>query len=113
MSEKKLKKKEKPEVNFCSAFLQKIIQKQGFENKVRYLLEDFFFDEGWASKTNPKAGKNGNSHQYTYNYSTIRHFIEDFVRWSQRELKIMQNVHYKTVKREYEKFRKEKKMQKV
>ena len=82
--------KEEPEINFCKDFVDKISDKKGFENKIRYLLEDFFFNEGWASHTNPKNGKEGYSHQYTYNYDTIRHFIEDMVRFSVREFKIAQ-----------------------
>lgn len=80
---------EKERINFCKAFADKIADIHGFENKVRYLLEDFFFEEGWASKTNKTAMKKGFTQQYTYNYSTIRHFIEDFVRCSEKEMKEM------------------------
>ena len=73
------------EINFCKGFADKVADKQGFENKVRYLLEDFFFEEGWANKNNKKVMKEGYSQQYSYNYSTIRHFIEDFVRLSKLE----------------------------
>jgi hypothetical protein len=75
----------KKDINFCKDFADKIARVQGFENKVRYLLEDFFFDEGWASKTNKNAMKEGYSQQYTYNHSDIKHFIEDFIRFSVRE----------------------------
>ena len=72
----------KEEVNFCDGFLKKVADKQGFENKIRYLLKDFFFHEGWASKTNPKCMKEGYNAQHTYNNNTIEHFIEDFVRFA-------------------------------
>ena len=49
----------KEEINFCKSFIDKVVDKKGFENKFRYLLEDFFFNEGWASKTNPNAQKKG------------------------------------------------------
>jgi len=94
--------KEEPEINFCKGFIDKISEKQGFENKIRYLLEDFFLEEGWASKTNKKAMEEGYSQQYTYNYSSIRHFIEDMVRFSVREFKIAQEgVVKQTVKGRY------------
>ncbi len=77
------------EVNFCDAFLEKVSNEQGFENKVRYLLKDFFYNEGWASKTNPKHMKEGYNAQHTYNNNDIDHFIEDFTRWALREFKII------------------------
>lgn len=83
--------KKELEVNFCDAFLNKVIAKKGFENKIRYLLEDFFFNEGWASKTNKKHLKEGYNQQFTYNYDTIRHFIEDAVRFSIREFTITEH----------------------
>lgn len=73
------------ELTLCESFVKKVGAIGGFENKVRYHLEDFFFREGWASHTNPLNGKEGFSHQWTYNYDTLRHFIEDFVRWSKIE----------------------------
>jgi len=85
----------KKEIDFCKEFLDKVCNKGEFKNKVIYLLEDFFFDEGWASKTNKKHMKEGYSQQYTYNYDTIRHFIEDFVRWSQREFDLKTQVSQK------------------
>ncbi len=75
------------ELNFCEAFYQKTCGVQGIDNKTRYLLEDFFYNEGWASQTNPKVAKEGYSQQYTYNKSTIAHFIEDFVRLFKKEFK--------------------------
>jgi len=69
----------------CEDFVNKIIETEGYENKVRYLLEDFFFEEGWASKTNAKVMKDGYTAQHTYNNNQIKHFIEDFVRWSKKE----------------------------
>lgn len=83
-----MKKDEEQEVNFCSAFAEKIASQQGIENKTRYLLEDFFFDEGWASKTNPNCMKEGYSATLTYNKSTVSHFIEDFTRLIEGEFKI-------------------------
>ena len=80
------------EINFCKSFVDKVADRIGFENKVRYLLEDFLFEEGWASKTNKKHMKEGYSQQYTFNYSTMRHFVEDFVRWSQREFKLHKSI---------------------
>ncbi len=86
-------------INFCEAFAEKVADKMGFENKVRYLLEDFFFKEGWASRTNPEVQKEGYSAQLKYNGSTIKHFIEDFVRWSQLELKELQEKNLKDLQR--------------
>lgn len=73
------------EVNFCNAFLQKIEGKHTIENKLRYLLEDFFYAEGWMSKTNPKAMKEGYHQEFTYSKANISHFIEDSVRLFKRE----------------------------
>jgi hypothetical protein len=80
----------KQEINFCMALIDKIANVQGLENQVRYLVEDFLFDEGWASKGNKKVGEEGYSHQYTYNYSSLRHFTEDIVRFIIREFRIEQ-----------------------
>lgn len=77
----------KEKINFCEGFIQKICGKQGIENKTRYLLEDFFYQEGWSSMTNPKAMKEGHHQEFTYPKSTIAHFIEDFVRLIQHEFK--------------------------
>lgn len=69
----------------CNAFVEKICGKQSIDNKTRYLLEDFFYGEGWASKTSSKAMKKGYDQQFTYNKSNIAHFIEDFVRLFKKE----------------------------
>lgn len=71
----------------CDAFIAKISGEQGIDNKARYLLEDFFYEEGWASKTNASAMKEGFHQQFTYNKSRIAHFIEDFVRLFKEEFK--------------------------
>lgn len=71
----------------CDAFIQKICGVQGIDNKTRKLLEDFFYEEGWASKTNSEAMKEGYHQQFTYNKSSIAHFIEDFVRTMKIEFK--------------------------
>ena len=83
--EKKSKGLIKPELNFCKAFMEKVAGKQGIENKARYLLEDFFYHEGWMSKTNPKSMKEGYHQEFTYSKSQIAHFIEDFVRLFEKE----------------------------
>jgi len=85
---KQSKKTIEPELNFCKAFLEKVAGKQGVENKARYLLEDFFYDEGWMSKTNPKSMKEGYHQEFTYSKSSIAHFIEDFVRLFGREWEV-------------------------
>jgi hypothetical protein len=85
-----MEQKKEIEINFCTAFVKKITDIQGIENQVRYLVDDFLFEEGWASKGNPKDGKDGYSHQYTYNYSNLRHFTEDIVRFIIREFRIEQ-----------------------
>jgi len=82
---KKTKKMIEPEINFCKAFMEKVAGKQGIENKTRYLLEDFFYEEGWMSKTNPKCMKEGQHQEFTYSKSSIAHFIEDFTRNFERE----------------------------
>ena len=73
------------EINFCRSFADKVMALQVIENKSRFLLEDFFYNEGWASKTNKNAMKKGFHQQYTFNKSIIAHFIEDFVRLIQKE----------------------------
>jgi hypothetical protein len=70
------------EINYCKSFTDHLTDKIGFENKVRYLLENFLFEDGWASKGNQNVGKDGYSHQYCYNYADLRHFVEDMVRWA-------------------------------
>ena len=87
MTKKRLNQKE-PEVNFCDAFLDKVSGRQGIGIKTRHLLENFFFEEGWASRTNPKVQKEGYSATLTYTQSTIKHFIEDFTRLFEREWEI-------------------------
>lgn len=73
------------QIDFCKPVLDRVIGKKTFELKMRYQLETFFFHEGWASMTNPKNGKDGYTSQHTYNDDTIKHFIEDMVRWSRYE----------------------------
>lgn len=72
-------------INFCKSFLDKVAEKQGITNKLRYLLEDFFYEEGWMSKTNPKAMKEGYHQEFKYSKESIAHFIEDAVRLFQYE----------------------------
>ena len=72
----------------CKEFTQKIIAIGSFENKVRYLLEDFFFKEGWSKRTNPKNMKEGYNSELTYNEDIIKHFIEDFIRFAKKEYEI-------------------------
>ena len=81
LSEVEERKERAAKIGVCNAFLAKLIGRGTIKNKVRYLLEDFFFDEGWAGRTNPNNGKNGYNTQHTYNDDTIKHFIEDFTRW--------------------------------
>lgn len=76
-----LKSYDKREMNFCKSFADKVAMEQCNENKIRHLLEDFFFNEGWASKTNPNLKATGHNAQLTYNEDSIKHFIEDFIRW--------------------------------
>lgn len=72
-------------INFCDVWVERLAGKMSMENKLRYMLETFFYGEGWASHTNFEAMKKGLSMQYTYNKSSIAHFIEDTVRVFQRE----------------------------
>lgn len=83
--------------NFCKAFGEKVVNIKGLENKMRFFLEDFFFNEGWASRSNPRLQKEGYSARLTYNESTIKHFIEDFVRyfqgdWEKEWQKVMKHL---------------------
>ena len=71
--------------DYCQAFADKITNERNFENKFRHLLEDFFFEEGWCSKTNPKIKVEGFDSEHTYKDANIKHFIEDCVRWSKQE----------------------------
>lgn len=72
-------------IGVCDAFLAKTIGHLTIENKVKYLLSNFFYDEGWSSHTNPKARKDGFNCEHTYNDNSIEHFIEDFTRWIKHE----------------------------
>ena len=83
------------EINFCKAMTEKVAGKQGIDNKLRYLLEDFFYEEGWASKTNAKAMKDGHHQMFSYTKQDIGHFIEDCVRlfkhgWETEWLKVVE-----------------------
>lgn len=73
------------EVNFCSVWVESLAGKHSMNNKLRYMLETFLYEEGWASKTNDKVMKKGYHQQYTYNKQDIAHFIEDTVRVFERE----------------------------
>lgn len=97
------------ETNFCKAFAEKVAGVQGVENKARYLLENFLFEEGWASKTNPKAMKEGYHQTYTYTKSSLSHFIEDFVRlfkkgYNEEVSKILKIVEEKKCDHVWEKY---------
>ena len=80
------------EINYCKSFADKIAGKIGIKVKLRYLLDDFFFNEGWAARTNPKVHKEGYTAQLTYNEETIKHFIEDCVRHFAREFELEVNT---------------------
>lgn len=79
--EAKAQKDRAARIGVCDSFLAKLIGKQGIKNQVLYLLNDFFFDEGWSSMTNPESMKEGYNASHTYNNDSINHFIEDFTRW--------------------------------
>lgn len=72
--------------------MDRVIDIKTFELKIRFQLEKFFFGEGWASRTNPNNAEKGFTHTWTYNDDTIKHFIEDMVRWSKLEFRVSQDA---------------------